>query len=291
MMDVQVLTFEDRPSALITLWKAFKNRKSRYNSGDRVPAIRAKRSACNIDERHMKDFYDICNINPSPNLHILYPFTLVYPYIMLILCTREMPLSMFRILNTRNSITMYRAIRPDEKICIDCYNSELRVIPGGLEIDIISEISIDQERVWENTATYFYPGNFGQGETVYATPRLKPINNAPIVQEWFLPAKDRLRFARISGDTNGIHYGSLYARMLGFKRDFAQPIRVVAQCVSSLPLLHAERPLKLDFFLKGPVYYESTLVLKNLKMKTYNRFDLYCRGNDKPCICGRLGIA
>lgn len=289
-MDVQDLPFDERPSALLTLWKAFRNRKSRYIPGAGIPAIRAKRSAFHIDERHMRDFYDICNINPSPYLHIMYPFALVYPYIMIVLCTRGMPLSMFRILNTRNSITMYRAIKPDEAVRIDCYNSGIRVIPRGLEIDIISEIGIDRERVWEAVATYFYPGNFGQGETVYEPPRLEPVSDAPIVQEWFLPAKDRLRFARISGDTNGIHYGSFYARMLGYRRDFAQPIRVVAQCVSSLPPLHRGRPVKLDFFLKGPVYYKSTLVLKSCPMGDYHRFDLYCRGNDKPCICGRLGV-
>jgi hypothetical protein len=290
MRDVQVMTFDNRPSALLTLWKAFRNRKGRYTSGDMVPAIRARRTAFSIDERHMKAFYDICNIDPPPFLRIIYPFALAYPYIMIVLCNRGMPLSMFRILNTRNSITMYRAVRLDEEICIDCYNSELRIIPRGLEIDIISEISIDQEMVWENRSTYFYPGNFGEGETEYEPPRLTPIDNAPIVQEWFLPAQDRFRFARISGDTNGIHYGAWYARMLGYKRDFAQPIRVVAQCVSFLPLLHRGRPIKLDFFLKGPVYYESMLVLRSCTMGDFQRFDLYCRGNDKPCICGRLGV-
>ncbi len=290
MRDVQVLTFDDRPSALLTLWKAFRNRKSRYAPGVAVPAIEARRSAFTVDKRHMMDFYEICNINPSPSLHILYPFTLVYPYSMLILCIRDMPFSMFRILNTRNCITMSRDIKPDEKICIDCHNSALRVVPRGLEIDIISGVTVDQERVWECRATYLYPGNFGQGETAYETFKLTPVNNAPIVQEWFLPAKDRFRFARISGDTNGIHYGSLYARMLGFERDFAQPIRVVTQCVSSLPPLQTEKPVKLDFLLKGPVYYEHTLVLRNLSMKNYHRFDLYCEGNDRPCICGRVGI-
>lgn len=288
-MDVQVLSFDDRPSALLTLWKAFRNRRGAYISGDSVPAIRAERSAFQIDEGHMRDFYDICNIDPPANLHIMYPFALVYPYIMIVLSTRGMPLSMFRILNTRSSITMYRAIEPHEALRIDCYNSAIRIVPRGLEIDIITGISSDRERVWEATATYFYPGNFGEDKAVYEPPRLTPVIDAPIVREWFLPAKDRLRFARVSGDSNGLHYGSWYARLLGFRRDFAQPIRVVAQCVSFLPPIDVEKPVKLDFFLKGPVYYESTLVLKNCTMGDCHRFDLYCMGNDRPCICGRLG--
>jgi hypothetical protein len=158
------------------------------------------------------------------------------------------------------------------------------------------------ENVWENITTYFYPP--------YSAPILDSIDDAPIIKEWYSPAKDRFRFARISGDSNGIHYGSFYARMMGFKRDFAQPIRIVAQCVSSLPtntsgirgwleevVANCFEPLpatetvgsmRLDFFLKGPVYYESTLTLKNIQTKNGNRFDLYCSGNDKPVICGIL---
>jgi hypothetical protein len=126
-----------------------------------------------------------------------------------------------------------------------------------------------------------------EGKILY-TAEARTDVDAPVIKEWYLPAKDRFRFARVSGDTNGLHYGPPYARIQGFKRDFAQPIRIVAECVSLLPDVGMERPLHLDFFLKGPVYYESTLVLKNKKIKEKNRFDLYCKGNNKPCISGEL---
>ena len=246
----------------------------------------------------------------SDYLHILYPFTLVYPYIMRVMGTQEMPVSMFKTLNTRNSITMHRGIRSDDRLDIDCQNCAPRIVPKGLEIDINSIISSGGETVWENTTTYFYPGKFGPADASYSASKLDPIDEAPIIKEWYLPSKDRFRFARISGDSNGIHYGSFYARMMGFKRDFAQPIRVMAKCVSSLPtntsvirswleevvancfepLPAAETtgPMRLDFYLKGPVYYESTLTLKNMRTKSGHRFDLYCSGNNKPVICGIL---
>jgi hypothetical protein len=192
------------------------------------------------------------------------------------------------VLNTRTSIRMFRAIRPDEVIDIACWNESIRLIPKGLETDIIAEISAGGERVWQGITTYFLRGRFSQGKKSSRPPRLAPINNAPVIKKWYLPAEDRFRFARVSGDSNGIHYGTFYARMQGFKRDFAQPIRIVAECVSSLPNIGMARPLRLDFFLKGPVYYESTLVLKNKKIGKKNRFDLYCAGNAKPCISGEL---
>lgn len=282
------LIFNHKPSAMYTLWQAFLSRDNRFASAAKVPAIQVSRSDLRIDQRHLKAFYEICHISPLPFLHILYPLTLCYPYMMRILCRRAMPLSLFKILNTRTSITMSRGIRPDEVFDLDCHNMPIRIIPKGLEADIITEIRAEGEKVWQNITTYFMRGGFGQEKKSSITPRLAPIVDAPVIKQWYLPAKDRFRFARVSGDTNGLHYGSFYARMQGFQRDFAQPIRVVAECVSSLPGEDMDRPLHLDFFLKGPVYYESTLVLKHKKKKNSHRFDLYCKGNTKPCISGEL---
>jgi hypothetical protein len=288
MKEMLNLIFNHKPSALYTLWQAFRSRKSRFSSAEKVPVIHASRSNLRITERHLRDFYEICHLRPLPFLHILYPLTLCYPYMMRILCRPEMPFSLFKVLNTRTSITMLRGIRPDEVFNIDCFNSPVRIVSKGLEADIISEVRAGDEKVWQSIATYFLRGRFGQGGKSHAPPRLAPIADARVIKEWYLPAKDRFRFARISGDSNGIHYGAFYARMQGFKRDFAQPIRVVAESVSSLTGIDMGRELHLDFFLKGPVYYESTLVLKNKKMGEKDRFDLYCAGNAKPCISGEL---
>jgi hypothetical protein len=283
------MIFNETPSALYTGWKAFRSRKSVYSPGVEYSVIHSLRPDFVINKTHLKAFYEICDINyQSDYLHDLYPFTLVYPYIMQVLCSREMPVSMFKVLNTRNSITMHRRIRCNERLDIDCQNCAPRLVHKGLEIDIKSVVSSGGEKVWENITTYFCRGKFGSVDASYNVPKLDPINDAPVIKEWYFPAKDRFRFSRISGDSNGIHYGSFYARMMGFKRDFAQPIRVVAQCVSSLPIAESAGSMRLDFFLKGPVYYESTLTLKNIQTKNSNRFDLYCSGNDKPVICGIL---
>jgi hypothetical protein len=282
------LIFHHKPSAIYTLWQAFRSRKSRYSPTEKVPMIRVSRAGMSINERHLRAFYEICHVEPLPFLHLLYPLTLCYPYMMRILCRHELPFSLFKVLNTRTIITMFRAIGPDEVFDIDCYNAPVRLVSKSLEMNIVSELRAGGAKVWQGITTYFLRGRFGQGEKSHAPPRLAPIADARVIKEWYLPAKDRFRFARVSGDTNGIHYGTFYARMQGFKRDFAQPIRIVAECVSSLPGVDTGRELHLDFFLKGPVYYESQLVLKNKKMGKNHRFDLYCQGNAKPCISGEL---
>ena len=282
------ICFDQEPSAIYTLWKAFRSRNSRYVPSKEYLIIHASRREFPIDMKHLNDFHSICGVVRLPQLHMLYPFTLVYPYIMRVLCNDEIPVSMFKTLNTRNSIIMHRPIMPDERLEIDCRSSQPRITAKGLEIDVHSSVQSRGEKVWENTTTYFYPGKFGPAGESSCTHKIEPLKDGAAIDQWHLQAKDRFRFARISGDTNGIHYWYYYARMMGFKRDFAQPIRIVTRCVSSIPDIEWARPVRLDFYLKGPVYYNSTLTLKNAVVNCKNRFDLFCSGNDKPVISGIL---
>ena len=288
MKDKITLQFQNKPSDVLTLWQAFRSRKSRYHPDDIIPEIHVKRSDFKIDTGHLKKFNAICGIESTSNLHLLYPFTLAYPYLMRILCRREMPFSQFKTLNTRNRIIMFRRVDPGEMLNIDCYNSDSRVTDNGLEFDFKAEIYSGSEKVWENTATYLNRGKFKNADKIYTPPKLEPADNPSVIKEWLFPAENRYKFGRVSGDTNGIHYWSSYARMFGFKRDFAQPIRIIARCVSELPDHSADKPAELDFYLKGPVYYESILTLKNRKKDNISRFDLYCEGNSRPCISARL---
>ena len=45
---------------------------------------------------------------------------------------------------------------------------------------------------------------------------------------------------------------------------------------------------QVDLLYKGQMYYESELMLKHIKKEGTHRFDLYCEGNDRPCICGGI---
>jgi acyl dehydratase len=288
MENIITQTFHKDPSATGTLLRALASRKSQFTTKDAVPLIRVERKKIRIKEKHAEAFNQICGLPSSQDLNLLYPFTLAYPYIMRILCKREMPLSIFKVLNTANTITLHRPLRAGDTVDVTCHNSDLRVTERGIETDITSEIASEGVRVWDNVTTYLVRGKFKSAGAASPSQSLDPIPSAPIAAKWFLPAKDRFRFARISGDTNGIHYCKKYARMFGFERDFSQPIRVVARCAGELRLPPGGGPVELDFFLKGPVYYERHLTLRSVGIDQGHRFDLYCEGNERPCISGKV---
>ena len=77
---------------------------------------------------------------------------------------------------------------------------------------------------------------------------------------WTMPPNGHLRFARLTGDYNGIHWQNWYARLMGFKTSLYHPQHVVGQ---SLALLAAPAgPVqRLDTWLKGPVYHNSSVTL------------------------------
>lgn len=288
MQESVQIDFQKMPSSVVILMQAFRNRKKRPDPEKTLTRIRATGRNLSVDKRHLKEFNRICQIKKSRELQLLYPFTLAYGYIMKILCREEMPFSLFNVLNTRNSIRQYRSIGIDEVFDINCQNSDIRFVEKGYEIDVESAMLIAGDIVWENTTTYLIRMHHSDNVDYYVPPTIQPIENVEKIESWYLKAKDRFRFARISGDTNGIHYGKLYAKSFGFKRDFAQPIRIAAKCVDSMGIQNQTYPARFDFFLKGPVYYENELVMKSCHNRNSHQFDLYCGANERPCITGRL---
>ena len=280
------LDYKKPPSSLMTLWHAFKSQKHTYKSGQMLPDIELSRTKIDIDPKHLAAFNRICDDQNTEHITPLYPFTIVYPYILRFLSHRDIPLSIFRSLNTRNKLVMFQPINKNNTLDIRIRLSDYRVVEKGIEVDAKSSIYKNNDLAWENIHTYYYRGKYGETDESFKPPRLDPIQNGEISDQFLIEAKNGFRFARLTGDTNGIHYNSLYARMLGFKGAFSQPLRVVSKCLQNLPINDPERPVLLELFYKGPVYYNHLLTLKHVSREKSFRFDLYSEDDDRPSICG-----
>lgn len=280
------LEFKKSPSALKTLWQAFKSQKHTYKPGHALPNIELTRTKINIDPKHLSAFNQICGEQTTEHISLLYPFTIAYPYILRVLSHKDIPLSIFRSLNTRNQMVMVQPIDINDTLDIRIRLSDYRVVEKGIEVDATAGIYKNNGLAWENVLTYYYRGKYGEAGDSYKPPRLDPIQNGQISGQFRIEAKNGFRFARLTGDTNGIHYNSLYARMLGFKGAFSQPLRVVAKCLQNLTINSSKMPARLELFYKGPIYYNHLLTLKHLSQNKSVRFDLYSKDDDRPSICG-----
>ena len=280
------LDLKKSPSSLKTLWQAWKSQKHTYKPGQTVPNIELSGTKISIDPKHWAAFNQICGDQNTEHVSLLYPFTIVYPYILRVLSHKDIPLSIFRSLNTRNQLTMAQPIDINDTLDVRIRLSNYRVVEKGIEVDATASIYKNNGLAWENVLTYYYRGNYGEADDSNKPPRPDPVQNGQVSAQFRIKAKNGFRFARLTGDTNGIHYNSLYARMLGFKGAFSQPIRVVSKCLQNLPINGLKMPARLELFYKGPIYYNHLLTLKHVSQNKSFRFDLYSEGDDRPSICG-----
>ena len=139
-----------------------------------------------------------------------------------------------------------------------------RVLEKGVEVDLYTTVLCRGDLLWESLNTFYYRGRFGgAGEA-------SPLSRAPeavgeTVAEWrTVPGLGR-RFAALTGDYNGIHCWSWYARLLGFRGALHHPQLLLGQCLARLSPLDPSRPQRLDAWLKGPVYYGARVCLREAR--------------------------
>ncbi|MBI3992846.1 MAG: hypothetical protein HY342_06210, partial [Candidatus Lambdaproteobacteria bacterium] len=97
-----------------------------------------------------------------------------------------------------------------------------------------------------------------------------------------------LRGARLTGDYNPLHWAPHLARLQGYRGAFFHPQVVTGQCLTRLPAPLANSPLRLDVWLKGPVYYGRPVRMYGGTGEGGVSFGLFCDDEPRPAVVGRL---
>ncbi len=284
-MTIETLAFKKRPSSLMTIIKAVKKRNIRFKPGLFNP-VSTLLQGMPVDKKHLAAYYDVCDVQPSDTLSLLYPLTLIYPFNIRLISSKNVPLVMFKMLNIHTTLISYRKIQSHDLLDVHCGLTEYRVLGKGLEIDIRSTISANGLPAWECTNTFYFRGEFKDSAENPRQYFHQKIDTPDDIYQWRLPNENGLRFAHISGDSNPLHYSKLYAVLMGFERDFAQPFLVSEKVMSLLGKKAEERPVKVDLFYKGQVYYGKQQTIKRADTPISTTFEVFCDGNDRPSIHG-----
>lgn len=288
------MIFTKRPSGIGGVVTGLWNRRNVKKNARRKNKGRIRKISASINNirpalAHIRAFNEICNVENTQWLHPLYPVTYVYPLVVRVLGHKKSSFDIFKSLNIRSWIKQIRKIGIHETMNVLCSIKDLRTVAKGIEIDVGAEIIIDGLTAWECCYTFFCRGRSGEPSEQAPENKFRDISEAGVTREWYLEQGIGFRFAKISGDSNGIHYWDTYARMLGFRSAFAQPLVVVARSLETLQLRGMES-LKIEQQLKGPVYYNNRIFVKgDFPSSDDGRFDIYCGENPKPCICCRIG--
>ena len=213
--------------------------------------------------------------------------SILFPFHMHILGHKLFPLSPWTMLQSCNKVIQHRQVRIDEAMDISCRIAYQKKVPKGLELCLHTVFNAKDEKIWECMNIYFFPGKFGESDLTSKS-GIESLPEKTLEITFSISAKGGFRLGRLVGDYNGIHYFSRYARLFGFKESFAHAQRTMAECLKRVDDFSIHRPVRLDFFLKGPVYYQTPIKMKSGEIDSGFRFDLFCGEDPRPCICGRL---
>lgn len=251
------------------------------------PQLVQEWEGCRIEPDHHAWFCEATGLR-TDRVSILYPHVLGFRLQMALLTHPSYPLPIWNALQIRNQLVLHREIEIGETLTLETRSGEHRLLEKGVEVDLVSRLARGPDCCWESVVTYFYRGRFKAADTAGAP---APGSNAPdlsqtaAVDRFRMPDGGGWRFSKLTGDYNGIHNWSWYARRLGFRSAFFHPQRVAGICMAKLhqPQTDAQT---LRLWIKGPVYYGVNAILNADAPNDGVRFGLSLEGDSRVAIVG-----
>ncbi|MFC0243601.1 acyl dehydratase [Rhodopseudomonas telluris] len=227
----------------------------------------------------------------TERLLLLAPHVTGFRLTLAMLMHPDWPLPIWQALQLRNRLIRNGAVKV-------AYPSDLivraiawRVHDKGIELDVHAQLLQDDDCPWESITTFYYRDRFGplfahgaaEG-AAFASPTVDAALQP--VAHWRVHGGERLRWARLTGDCNPLHQLDAYARRAGFAAASTHPQRIAAECLGHLTPTQA--PQQLDLWLKGPVYYDRSVTLRQAHAADGDTFALWVDGDERPAMVGRL---
>lgn len=253
----------------------------------RFPQLTQQWAGCRLEPDHHARFCEATGL-PTDRVSILYPHVLGFRLQMALLTHPAFPLPIWNALQIRNQLVLHRRIEIGETFSLDTRTGEHRVLEKGVEVDVISRLARGPDCCWESVVTFFYRGRFKATGTAGAP---APDANAPTLSQTATSERLRMpdgggwRFGKLTGDYNGIHNWSWYARRLGFRSAFLHPQRAAG---IGMAKLHGPQTdgQTLRLWIKGPVFYAANVILNVDAADDGVRFGLSLEGDSRMAIVG-----
>lgn len=282
------LEFQARPSATVYMSGALIPSPGFAHAAG-MPAMVARWRGHRADQRELRDFFALSGLPESAHLSLLYPHTFSFPLQMAILTHPRFPVPIWRVLQVRNRLLQLLPLEKNMPLDLQVSVAGRRILDKGAEVDLRVEAKADGQTVWEAVNTFYARGHFGPPTGTLPPPA--PAGGENVVDTWQMPTGGGGRFGKLSGDFNPIHLMDWYARRHGFRRALFHPQRVLGHCLARLPAHNPTLPLRLDAWLKGPVYYASQVTLRATRDDAGSLFGLNMHDEPRPAIVGKLSSA
>lgn len=205
---------------------------SRKRSGGALPDLSLRVEALPVDRLHLGDYQRICGWSVGDVLPHTYPHVVGFPLQAALMTRPGFPLALAGLVHVENVITVHRTLTAEDALDVTVTATDLRRHPRGRQVDLVTEVTVAGERVWEGRSTYLARGGGAADAERGPRPPAMPVG-VPNAQ-WHLPGDLGRRYAAVSGDVNPIHLFGLTARAMGFPRAIAHGMWTYARTLAAL---------------------------------------------------------
>jgi acyl dehydratase len=278
-----------RPSTVGNMARALYPSAGLAKAG-RFPSIVVSWAQHRVDRRHLDTFVGLTGLGASGHLPLLFPHVVSFPLQMTILTHPMFPVPIWGALQIRNHLLQHRKIATGEVLDLETRVAGQRFLEKGAEVDLYSTVRSGADVVWESLNTFYYRGRFGPPGDASPLAR-SPEGAGEVHARWQMPSGTGRRFGGLTGDYNGIHLWSWYARLFGFEGAFIHPQLSLGLCMAHLAGREEPESQCLNAWLKGPVYYGSAVTLRATVSERDSVFALLADEDERPRVVGRLGLA
>lgn len=251
------------------------------------PDIVAAWKNCKPTMSSVEAFSNLTGLPHNRVYHPVFLNTIAFRLAMTVLTHSSFPEPIWGVLQVRNAIVQRQCVELTESFDLEVRIAGHRKVEKGAEVDLCMTITtVGQAPVWESTSTFFIRGNVNAKcmPPIQAPPKSLLVAHS----EWEIPGNGRWTFAALTGDYNGIHMWDWYARLHGFNAAFSHSQKVLGQILSKMREHVAfGANTRLATWLKGPVYYGSTVELKVSENREPLVFALFVNGDKRPAIIGQ----
>lgn len=182
--------------------------------GTALPDLEVVRRDVQVDPNHLAAYDAVCGFPVRNELPSTYLHVLTFPLQVSLFADKSYPFALTGSVHVDNRITQHRPVSLGEPLTLSVRATNAQPHRRGATADIIGEVRVGDELVWEGLSTYLYRGAKIRGDVPERVVEPEAIDGAGA--EWRLPGDLGRKYASVSGDVNPIHMNSLAAKALGF---------------------------------------------------------------------------
>ena len=280
------VTYARRPRAWRYMLGALRSGRRSQPAGP-LPDVRASWHGYRPSPGELAAFARLCGLPPAgERMPSLFLHAIAFRLQMVVLTHPSMPVPIWRLLQVRNQLLDLEPVARDAVLDIECRTHAQRVLPKGIEFDVHTTVTVAGRPVAQSVNTFYAKGHFGPAAEA-PPPSAPSTPDTHPVASWRMKGGGGVRFGRHTGDYNGKHLWRGYARVMGFRKAFFHPLRVVAHSLGRIGLHDAAQPRRLDIWLKGPVFHDAEVQLRVGEEADATVLSVLTDGDPRPAIVAR----